>query len=100
MIWFAKYVLRFSKYYGAIIGSKGHKKQSIETDTQTTITIPGRGHEEIVEVLGSSRSSVSLARCRIEKIVSEHKPKFTHFLSVPITNEFIIEKFVEFKVTI
>lgn len=84
------------------MGAKGSTKKRIQFETKTTIKIPKQGVDGPVEIVGSSRSSVISARRRLELIVlaARTKQEKTHFLCVPVTEQTVREKFVQFKVGI
>ncbi|KAK0086430.1 hypothetical protein PV325_003207 [Microctonus aethiopoides] len=87
-------------FYGFIIGYKGSVKKKIETETNTSITVPkiNSNHEEI-EIVGRSRASVISCRRRIDLLIesSRNKIRFTHFISIPLNTEIIMHNFENFK---
>lgn len=54
--------------------------------------------DENIQVCGSTRSSVESAISEIENIIAQQQRRHTHFLSIPIHDEGIVAKFVQFKV--
>lgn len=69
-------------------------------ETKTTIKIPKQGVDGLVEIIGSTRQSIISARRRLELIIiaAREKQDKTHFLCVPVTDQTVREKFVQFKV--
>lgn len=51
-----------------------------------------------IQIIGSTFSSVESARDEIENIIALQRRRHTHFLSVPITDKGVVEKFIQFKV--
>lgn len=95
--------LHVSRHYlGAIIGKKGSMKIRIERDTKTDIKIPRHGQDGDVTILGGTEASVKAARRRINIIVmsSRMKQRSTHFISIPMNNSEIMQRFEEFKVSV
>lgn len=84
-----------------LVGAKGSTKKRIQFETKTTIKIPKQGVDGLVEIIGPIRQSVISARRRLELIIiaARHKQDKTHFLCVPVTDQSIREKFVQFKVS-
>lgn len=89
-----------SVLYGVLVGAKGTTKKRIQMETKTTIKIPKQGVDGLVEIIGSTRQSIISARRRLELIIiaAREKQDKTHFLCVPVTDQNIREKFVQFKV--
>lgn len=83
------------------MGAKGTTKKRIQFETKTTIKIPKQGVDGLVEIVGSTKQSVISARRRLELIImaARQKQDKTHFLCVPVTDQNVREKFVQFKVT-
>lgn len=88
--------------FGVLVGAKGSTKKRIQFETKTTIKIPKHGADGPVEVIGPTRQSVVSARRRMELIImaARHKQDKTHFLCVPVTDQNIRERFVQFKVIV
>lgn len=86
-------------YFSYIIGSKGATKKRIENDTYTQIRIPAKGQSGDIVVTGRDIKTVRQARIKIELLVEQARKKvaFTHFLSMPLNNSTIQERFLEFK---
>ncbi|XP_057327157.1 activating signal cointegrator 1 complex subunit 1 [Microplitis mediator] len=87
-------------FYRFLIGHAGSIKKNLECETKTMIKIPNIGskHTDIV-ITGKNRSSVISCRQRIDLIVESSKKKipFTHFVSIPLNEETIINNFIKFK---
>lgn len=85
--------------YAYIIGKRGETKRRIEAETKTQIRVPKLGEKGEIVVQGHDKKSVSSAKTRIEVLVDSARKRqpFTHFLSIPIQSEEIVEKFEEFK---
>ena len=84
-----------------VIGRGGEKKKQIEQETHTRIIIPDRktpNRPIIVEAL-SSVEQLNSAITRIQMIIDTGREKepFTHFVSIPISNEAICRNFNHFK---
>lgn len=88
-----------SEYFKYIIGKKGDTRNRIEMDTRTQIRIPRRGQEGKIVIVGRDKKGVNSARTRVELLVisARQKQPFTHFLSIPITDENIQVKIDDFK---
>ncbi|NXO69087.1 ASCC1 protein, partial [Phainopepla nitens] len=82
-----------------IIGKKGETKKRLETETRTSISIPKPGVEGEIVITGQRRSGVVSARTRIDVLLDSFRKKqpFTHFLSFPLNQPTIQEKFLQFK---
>ena len=74
-----------SAFMGKLIGKKGEGKRRIELETKTVVTIPRRGGEERVTIVGSA-GGVESARTRIEMLMSSAMKTagITHFVSIPL----------------
>ncbi|XP_039926599.1 activating signal cointegrator 1 complex subunit 1 isoform X3 [Hirundo rustica] len=88
-----------SPLYKYIIGKKGETKKRLETETQTSISIPKPGVEGEIVIMGQHRSGVVSARTRIDVLLDSFRKKqpFTHFLSFALNQPTIQEKFLQFK---
>ncbi|GFU25806.1 activating signal cointegrator 1 complex subunit 1 [Nephila pilipes] len=110
---------------GYILGKKGQTKNQIENDTSTKIIIPRRKEvknfdeaqkkmknfdkaekemknfdEDDITITGCNRSCVAKAYTKIYNIVQDmrwKKMKFTHFISIPINDQSIQDKFLSFQ---
>ncbi|XP_055933212.1 activating signal cointegrator 1 complex subunit 1-like isoform X2 [Argiope bruennichi] len=88
-----------------IIGSKGATKRQIEESTSSDLSIPDKkeikdNDEADISITGKSVSSVVRAYHRIENIVEDVRwrvMEYTHFISIPMNDENIIEKYLKFK---
>lgn len=88
-----------SAFFKYIIGKRGETKRRLETETRTQIRIPKVGQEGEIVIQGQDRKGVASAKTRVDVLVDSARQKqpFTHFLSVPILSEEIMEKFEDFK---
>ncbi|PVD18764.1 hypothetical protein C0Q70_21316 [Pomacea canaliculata] len=88
-----------STYFKFIIGKKGETKKRLETETKTRITIPKMGQEGDIVIQGHEKKGVLSAKTRIEVLVDSARQRlpFTHFLSIPVQGEDVVEKFEDFK---
>ncbi|KAK7486498.1 hypothetical protein BaRGS_00022299 [Batillaria attramentaria] len=88
-----------STYFKYIIGKRGETKRRLETETKTQIRIPKAGQEGEIIIQGHERKGVISAKTRVEVMVdtARQRQPFTHFLSVPIRSEDVVERFEEFK---
>lgn len=88
-----------SEYFKYIIGKKGDTRRRIEMETVTQIRIPRRGQDGAIVIVGRDKKGVSSARTRVELLVisARQKQPFTHFLSIPISDENIRVKTDDFK---
>nr|XP_016847684.1 PREDICTED: activating signal cointegrator 1 complex subunit 1 isoform X1 [Anolis carolinensis]XP_016847685.1 PREDICTED: activating signal cointegrator 1 complex subunit 1 isoform X1 [Anolis carolinensis] len=88
-----------SPLYKYIIGKKGETKKKLETETRTSINIPGPGVEGEIVITGQHRNGVVSARTRIDVLAESFRKKqpFTHFLSIALNQAAIQEKFLQFK---
>jgi len=88
-----------SGFFKYIIGVKGTTKKQLEKETGATITIPPRGSEGDVIVNANNSSKVESAKSRIELLVAEKRWRepFTHFVTIPLTNQGIKDNFKNFK---
>ncbi|XP_064285896.1 activating signal cointegrator 1 complex subunit 1 isoform X2 [Passer domesticus] len=88
-----------SPLYKYIIGKKGETKKRLETETRTSISIPKPGVEGEIVITGQQRSGVTSARTRIDVLLDSFRKRqpFTHFLSLPLNQPAIQEKFLQFK---
>ncbi|XP_076454067.1 activating signal cointegrator 1 complex subunit 1-like [Babylonia areolata] len=91
-----------SVFFKYIIGKRGETKRRLETETRTQIKIPKAGQEGEIVIQGHDRKGVVSAKTRVDVLVDSARQKqpFTHFLSVPVQSEEIIEKFEDFKFAI
>lgn len=60
--------------------------------------MPYKKPEGNVQVIGSTRSSVEEAMNEIECVLATQKQRLTHFISIPVNDTGISEKFLQFKV--
>lgn len=51
-----------------------------------------------IQIFGPTLSSVESARNEIENIIALQRRRYTHFISIPIDDEGVVEKFIQFKV--
>ncbi|XP_063290015.1 activating signal cointegrator 1 complex subunit 1 [Pelobates fuscus] len=88
-----------SQLFKYIIGKKGETKRNLESDTRTSISIPRPGLEGEIVITGQHRNGVISARTRIELLAETFRKKqpFTHFLSFPLNQPEIQERFLQFK---
>ncbi|MBN3312232.1 ASCC1 protein, partial [Atractosteus spatula] len=88
-----------SVLYKYIIGRKGETRKRLESETQTSITIPKQGVEGQIVITGQQRAAVISAFTRIEVLIESFRRKqpFTHFLSFPLNHSSIQERFLQFK---
>ena len=89
-------------FWPKLIGSKGVTKKRIETDTRTRIMVPKPMEKGDVEIRGSSKRDIILAKRCIDAIIATSRQKltYTHFISVPMISEEIKKNFEKFKVII
>ncbi|KAG1676668.1 Activating signal cointegrator 1 complex subunit 1 [Nymphon striatum] len=82
-----------------IIGTKGMTKKRIEAETRTKIIIPKPKVEDDIVIKGVDKKGVTSAYTRLSIIAdsSRQKQMFTHFISIPLTNENIEKNFETFK---
>lgn len=74
-------------------------RKRIESNTNTRINMPyKKPFEGKIQIEGSDRLSVESALKEIESIIAQQRRRLTHFLSIPINDKGIIDKFIEFKV--
>lgn len=76
------------------------RRRTIESKTETKIKVPRHSQSDDghIEICGSTRSAVESAMKEIEKLAAQKQRRLTHFLSIPINNKGIVEKFSQFKV--
>ncbi|NXU54429.1 ASCC1 protein, partial [Turnix velox] len=88
-----------SPLYRYIIGKKGETKKKLETETRTSISIPKPGVEGEVVITGQHRGGVVSARTRLDVLLESFRRRqpFTHFLSLPLNQPHVQEKFLQFK---
>jgi len=88
-----------SVFHKHIVGKKGEMKKRIESETRTQIKIPRQFEDGDVVISGSDKAGVRSARTRIDVLqtTARRRMPFTHFLSIPIGDECIRDKFEEFK---
>lgn len=91
-----------STYFKHIIGKKGETKRRLEAETKTQIRIPKAGQEGEITIQGHERKGVVSAKTRVEVLVDSARQRqpFTHFLSIPIRSEEVMEKFEDFKFSV
>ena len=84
-----------------VIGKGGEKKREIEQETKTRITIPDRKNpDDPIVVQGlSSAEMLNSALTRIQLTMDRGRAKepFTHFVSIPVVNVEVLERFEVFK---
>ncbi|XP_014610140.1 PREDICTED: activating signal cointegrator 1 complex subunit 1-like isoform X3 [Polistes canadensis] len=87
------------QFFPYIVGFKNNVRQKIEIETKTRIEVPKIGQNGNIVIIGSDRKDILSARNRIDIIVeaSRKNIRYTHFLSIPLTVEGIIENFNLFK---
>lgn len=73
-------------------------RRQIESKTKTTIQMPYKKPEGNIRVFGPTRSAVEAAMNEIENMLTLQRRRLTHFLSIPINDKGIVEKFIQFKV--
>lgn len=86
-------------FFPNIIGKGGDSKRRLEQETMTRITVPAKGKEGDVIVVGRNRRGVSSAANRLDLLVASVRSKmaFTHFLSIPVNTPTVREAFLTFK---
>ncbi|XP_029383116.1 activating signal cointegrator 1 complex subunit 1 isoform X2 [Echeneis naucrates] len=88
-----------SVLYKYIIGKKGETRRRLEFDTKTSISIPKQGVEGQIVITGAHKAAVLSAVTRVEVLIESFRRKqpFTHFLSIPLNDPKIQERFLKFK---
>lgn len=88
-----------SVLYKYIIGKKGETRKRLEAETHTSVNIPKQGVEGQIVITGQKRGAVASAVTRIEVLMDSFRRKqpFTHFLSFPLNDPQIQERFLMFK---
>ncbi|KAL8595369.1 hypothetical protein ACOMHN_024068 [Nucella lapillus] len=91
-----------SVFFKYVIGKRGETKRRLEMETRTQIRIPKAGQEGEIVVQGRDKKGVVSAKTRVDMLVDSARQRqpFTHFLSVPVQSEDILDKFDDFKFTI
>ncbi|XP_043496178.1 activating signal cointegrator 1 complex subunit 1-like isoform X1 [Polistes fuscatus] len=86
-------------FFPYIVGSKNNVRQKIQIETKTSIEVPKIGQDGNIVIIGSDRKDILSARHRIDIIVeaSRKNIRYTHFLSIPLNVQGIIENFNLFK---
>ncbi|XP_014478832.1 PREDICTED: activating signal cointegrator 1 complex subunit 1 isoform X2 [Dinoponera quadriceps] len=87
-------------FYSHIIGAKGTILKKLEVETKATIYVPKKkDQDENIVITAQDRKAIVSAKHRIDLLVeaSKKKIRFTHFLSIPLNTEEIIEKYYSFK---
>ncbi|GIX75657.1 activating signal cointegrator 1 complex subunit 1 [Caerostris darwini] len=92
----------FVKY---VVGTKAIKKKQIEESTSTELKIPKPADlkntdEADITIIGKSIGSVVRSYERIRRLVDDMRwrmMEFTHFISIPMNDQNIQEKFLHFK---
>lgn len=86
--------------HGRIVGAQGITRKRLQEETNTTIVVPlRRALDTNVVIEGTKREEVLAAKNKIDLIVNAAKSKqrFTHFLSIPFTNDETKTNFLKFK---
>ncbi|MEQ2163877.1 hypothetical protein GOODEAATRI_000678, partial [Goodea atripinnis] len=88
-----------SVLYKYIIGKKGETRRRLEFDTKASISIPKPGIEGQIVITGAQKAAVSSAVTRVEVLVESFRKKqpFTHFLSFPLNDSKVQDRFRTFK---
>ncbi|XP_062859741.1 activating signal cointegrator 1 complex subunit 1 [Trichomycterus rosablanca] len=88
-----------SVLYKYIIGKKGETRKRLESETQTSISIPKQGVEGQIVITGSQKAAVASAVTRVEVLIESFRRKqpFTHFLSFALNQTQVQEGFQRFK---
>ncbi|EZA56279.1 activating signal cointegrator 1 complex subunit 1 isoform X2 [Ooceraea biroi] len=86
-------------FYANIIGAKGSTRKRLESETGTTIEVPRKGKVADIAILGRDRKAIISARHRIDLLIEDvrKKKRYTHFLSIPLNKQEIIDNFNSFK---
>ena len=86
-------------FFGIIIGKKGATKKRIESETRAKVVIPRQPEKESLRIDGENRNSVVSAANRVLNLVqvARERQEFTHFLSVPMNKQTIVEAFETFR---
>ncbi|KAK7601474.1 hypothetical protein V9T40_008915 [Parthenolecanium corni] len=83
-----------------LIGKRGTTQQRLERETKAFIRIPRKEEkEEEIKIRSKRKENVAAAYRRIQIMVdaARRKHTHTHFISIPLTNERIKKRFIEFK---
>ncbi|XP_044742694.1 activating signal cointegrator 1 complex subunit 1 [Chrysoperla carnea] len=86
--------------HGSIIGFKGAMRRKLENDTGVTIKVPQKTDPNGCVVLtGPLPNAITRCKRRIEMVLMDarFKQPFTHFISIPMSNDIIRENFDRFK---
>ncbi|XP_066597743.1 activating signal cointegrator 1 complex subunit 1 isoform X2 [Prorops nasuta] len=87
---------------GYIIGAKHATRKKLESDTGTTIQIPKHEENSNITIIGSYQKGITSARRKIDFIIenSRFKLDMTHFISIPVNNQDIMDNFESFKMEV
>lgn len=85
-----------------IIGKKGETKNRLETETRTKITIPRQGQTGDIVIQGPDKQGIRSAKTRIDVLLDSGRQKqaFTHFLSIPLTDDILQTSLADFKMDV
>ncbi|KAI4499248.1 hypothetical protein M0802_005508 [Mischocyttarus mexicanus] len=86
-------------FFSFIVGTKNAVRKRIEIETKTSIQVPKPEQDGDIVIIGSDHRGILSARRRIDLIVEVSRKKLTstHFLSIPLNVNGIIENFNSFK---
>lgn len=86
-------------FYGLIIGRNRENLKNLEYQTKTRIKIPNVKEKSIITIKGEERAQIIAAKSKIDAIVKRGRLKqsMTHFVSLPMVNQIVIDNFLAFK---
>uniref|UniRef100_A0A8D8XG39 Activating signal cointegrator 1 complex subunit 1 n=1 Tax=Cacopsylla melanoneura TaxID=428564 RepID=A0A8D8XG39_9HEMI len=86
-------------FYPFIIGVKGSTKRRIESETNTTLSIPRQGQTGDIVISSYSEKNIASAKRRLDLLLvfARKKIPYTHLLSIPMNVPNLQERFAKFK---
>ncbi|XP_015114161.1 activating signal cointegrator 1 complex subunit 1 [Diachasma alloeum] len=86
-------------FNGHIVGYKGDTKKKLERETKTTIRVPLKNSTDLVTITGYTKGDVISCRQRIDLLIEFSRRKIppTHFVSIPLKNDEIVQNYESFK---
>ncbi|XP_011306067.1 activating signal cointegrator 1 complex subunit 1 [Fopius arisanus] len=88
-----------SAFYGHIMGCQGATKKKLEMETKTTVRVPYKNSSDPLTITGVTARDIISCRNRMDLLVEKAKIKMppTHFVSIPLNTEEIIQSYERFR---
>ncbi|VVC26391.1 Protein kinase A anchor protein, nuclear localisation signal domain,Activating signal cointegrator [Cinara cedri] len=86
-------------FFGLIIGRNRENLKNLEYQTKTRIKIPSSRENNMIIIKGEQRAFIIAAKSKLNAIIKKarFKQDVTHFISLPMINETVIDNYLKFK---